>query len=323
MEAKKYLSKEKLLESINNFTLGQEHLEVNVMFVNSNFDRKEKYKVHNLLTDEKDILPTISSSLSYLKAEIEKRSFEKYDLELSMDETVQIVEYDKVINGIELLTRMDECAIDDSKALDQNTKLSTLDFIVMHLYDSKAKKSVYLFEKYVHPTSKYKTASKFTLNGKKAVLFKEEILTVNPIVDAICYDDNYYILNRKNFNSIFNFKDVFHKIISENEDNIKKSNLFVEADTFIKDCLEDGRYLPRLTKVILAKGFDSVISNKDKLPSLKEQYKLSFGITNDGKITYNNKKEISDIINVLLDHFVVSALTEKRMLAKAIEKYEI
>jgi hypothetical protein len=323
MERKNNLEKQKLLEVINNFKINQNCLEVNIMFTNSNFDRKEKYKLYNLLTDEKDILPTIENSLRYLRDEVIKRSFEKYDLELSMDETVQVVEKDKVINGIDLLLKMEECIIDDSKVVDKGTNLNTLSFIIMHLYDSKNKKSVYFFEKYVHATSKYKTTSKFTLHGKKAVPFKDEILTINPIVDAILCDDNYYILNRKNFNSIFNFKDVFYKIINENQEDIKKSKLFIESDRFIKDCMEDGRYLPRLTKVILARGFETVNSNKDKLPELKAQYKLSFQLTKDGRIKYNDKKEISDIINVLLDHFVISALTDKKMLAKAIEKYEV
>lgn len=317
-----YKNKE-LLEMINNFQVNKEKLEINVMFTNSNFKRKEKYKVYTLLTDEEDILPTIERSLENLKTEFSKRSLEEYDLELSIDETVQIVEKDKVINGIELLLKMEDSIMDASMALNEKTELSTLNFLIIQLYDSINEKSLYFFASYVHPTSKFKKASKFTLNGKKAIPFKKDILTVNSAVDAILYDDNYYIFNRKNFNSIFNFKDIFYKIINENKEIMKESNLLADTDRFLKDCMEDGRYLPRLTKVILAKGFETVNSNKAKLKKMKLQYKLSFELTNDGKITYNDKNEITDILNLLLEHFVVSALTGKKMLAKAIEKYKI
>lgn len=316
-------NQEQLLEIINNFKTKKSLLEINVMFVNSNFNRNQKYKVYTLGTKEKDILPTIEYSIKYLEEEIAKRSFEKYDLELSMDETVQTVDDDKVINGKVLLETATESKIDDKWMLDEKVNLDSLDFIIFQLYDSSNGKSIYFFQKYVHPTSKYKKTLKYTLNGREAVPFKKDIITLNPIVDAILYEKHYYIFNRKNFNTIFNFKDVFYKIINENKESIKESKLFVKADDFIEDCIQDGRFLPRLTKVILAKGFDTVNSNKKKLPALKEQYNLSFQLTKDGKIAYNDKKQITDIINVLLDHFVISALTDKRMLAKAIEKYEI
>lgn len=323
MKKKEHLNKEKLLELIEDFESNKNDLEINILFINSNFERKEKYKMYTLLTGEEDILPTIINSIRYLEQEVSKRIFENYDLELSMDETVQIVEKEKVVNCVELLLKMEVALTDDSTALDENVKLHTLDFILIQLFDSTKDKSLYFFQKYIHPTAKYKTTSKFTLNGKKAVPFNKEILTVNPIVDAILHDEHYYIFNRKNFNSIFNFKDVFYKIINENKESIIKSNLFADSDTFIKDCIEDGRYLPRLTKVILAKGFETVKANKQKLPELKKKYKLTFQLDKNGKIKYNDKSEISDIINILLDHFVISALTDKKMLAKAIEKYEI
>ena len=319
------LKKKQVLDIINDFESKIDNLEVDIIFINSNFSRKNKYKEYKLLTDghEEEIYPTIRGIFDYISNEILKRSFEKYDLELSMDETVQIVEKTKVINGNELLYRMDEVISGNDDILDDKVKLSNLNLIAIKLYNSDTKKKIYLFQRYVHPTVKYRNSFKYILNGRTAKLFKGELVTINTSVDAILYEDNYYILNRNSFNTMFNFKDVFYKIIDDNKEKITESNLFVSADKFIEDCTQDGRYLPRLTKVILANGFDSANDHKNKLPELIQQYKLSFSLKEDNRIDYTDKKQIKDIIDVLLEHFVISALTEKKMLAKAIEKYEL
>lgn len=323
MKKERWLDKAEIINVIKSFNKNPDKLEINVVFANSNFKRKEKYKVYNLLTSNKVILPTVISSIKYLEEEFERRSFEIYDLELSVDDTVQIVESDKVLNGMEAIEKMHETVKDDKQILSDKVGLKTLDFIIIQLYNAESREKMYILKKYVHPTTKYKRSFKFTLNGKEVAPFTKELLTINHIVDAILYKDNYYILNRKNFNTIFNFKDLFYKIIEDNKQVIEQSNLFYESSQFIQDCSDDGRHLPRLTKVILAKGFENVTNHKEKLPNLKSQYKLSFELTEDNKIKYGNKKEIKDILDVLLDHFVISALTNNKMIAKAIEKYKV
>lgn len=314
--------KENILNEIGDFVLEAEELEINSMFVNKNLKRNKKYIGYTALINKSNIIETILSSFQYLEKEINKRSFETYDLELSLDETVQIVEKDQVINSNEVIDEIAD-SINDERVLEENFDMSKIHFIVVQLYSNSKNKSMYFFQKYVHPTSKYKRTYKFTLHGKEAVPIKKDIITFNPIVDAVLVDDKFYILDRKSFNTIFNFKDVFYKIISENTQEIKDSGLFVSTDLFLKECSEDGRHLPRLIKVILSKGFETVKENKDKLKDLKNKYNLSFELTDDHKIKYNDKKDIPDILKVLLNYFVKSALTDKSMIAKAIEKYEV
>ncbi|MBS5886681.1 Kiwa anti-phage protein KwaB-like domain-containing protein [Clostridium sp.] len=323
MDNKIWLSSEEIIKAMKKFKDNADNLEINVVFVNSNFERKEKYRVYNLLTSNKVIMPTINSSIDYLENEFKVRSFESYDLELSIDETVQVVESNKVINCIELIEKMHNVLKENKQNLTEDVDFKNLHFIVIQLYNPEKKERIYMVKKYVHPTTKYKSTFKFTLNGKEVSPFKKDILTINYTVDSIMYNNYHYILNRNNFNSIFKFKDFFYKIIEENKEVIKKSNLFCECEQFINDCMEDGRHLPRLTKVILGNGFEGVIKNRDRLPELKSDYKLSFNLTNDNRIEYNNKSQIKDILDILLNHFVVSALTDDRMIAKAIEKYKV
>lgn len=131
----------------------------------------------------------------------------------------------------------------------------------------------------------------------------------------------FYITNRDNFNTMLNFKDVYYKIVDDNAEQIKQAELFDNAEEFIADCRNNGRYVTRLTKAILVESFKNVKDNKNKLQDIKKDYKLNLEFTDDGKIVYN-KEHVNEILNLLLEHYVTSALTDKRMLAKAIEKYE-
>lgn len=54
---------------------------------------------------------------------------------------------------------------------------------------------------------------------------------------------------------------------------------------------------------------------------LKKNHGLKLEFDSDGKIIYK-KEYVNEILNLLLDHYVKSELTNRRMLAKAIEKYE-
>lgn len=314
--------KKTILKELEAYNEQKEELEINTMFVDRKTGRKKVYVGYNALISKYDIMDTIKSSFNYIENELNKRSFEQYDLELSIDDTVQIVGKDKVINHTNVISEIAEC-IRDKRILDSDVKMQNIDFITMQLYSKSKNESIYLFQKYIHPTSKYKRTFKFLLNGKEAKPITEDIITLNPVVDAFLYNDKFYILNRKNFNTIFNFKDIFNKVINDNMEKIKKSDLFESVDKFLEDCMDDGRHLPRLTKVILSNGFDDVKLNKHKLLDLKVKHNLAFKLTKDNKIKYTDKNEISDILKLLLNHFVKSALTDKDMVAKAIEKYEI
>lgn len=136
-------------------------------------------------------------------------------------------------------------------------------------------------------------------------------------------NDCYYILNRDKFNAMFDYKDAFLNVVEENEKAIVDTNMIANASEFIEQCKNDGRYLPRLTKAILGKGFKNLVEYKSRLARIKAEYGLNIELTPDEKIVYKSPEDAPEILNLLMDHYVISALTEHRMLAKAIEKYEI
>lgn len=294
--------------------------EINIMLVNQSSSRKKIYKGFMLKTTAKDIQNVIIDSFKYIFEELDDRSLDPYDLEISFDESIQTVNKNEVIHGKEILDEITVNFDDSTVVVSNETDLAKIKFVVIQIHVNG--KNLYLFTKYIQPSSSYKTTKKYIFVGDVLKPFNEEIITLNSFVDAILLDDTYYVYNRNSFNSIFLYKDVFEKIINDNADNIKKSGILKNSEQFIADCESDGRYLKKLTKVILAKGFEQAENNKDEIPNVIKSFKLSLKISDDGELIYNGKEDLSELLNLLLSHYVIDALTSRNMIAAAIQQYE-
>lgn len=293
--------------------------EINVMLVDQNNQRKKRYKGLMLKTKLSDLQAVIDDSFSYLTGELDKRTLDIYDLEISLDDSTQMVNKADVIHGTEILGEI-TIEYNDDNVVSESTDLSKIKFMVIQIYANE--KSLYLFKKYVQPSSVYKTCQKYILSGGLLKPFTDEIITIHSVVEAILLGEVYYVFNRNTFNSMFAYKDVFARILNENADMIRKSGLLTEADQFMADCESDGRYLTRLTKVILAKGFDEVSKKKAEIPGVIKEFNLSLKASVDGEIVYRGKEDIPELLNLLLRHYVIDALTSNKMIAAAIQEYQ-
>ena len=293
--------------------------EINVMLVDQNNQRKKRYKGLMLKTKLDDLKSVITGSFTYIMDELDKRTLDIYDLEISVDESTQMVSKNDVIHGEEILQEITVDLTEDN-VVSENTDLTKIKFMVIQIYIKK--KSLYLFKKYVQPSTAYKTSEKYIFSGGILKPFTDEIITINSYVDAMLFDETYYVFNRNTFNSIFAYKDVFAKILNDNTEMIRNSGLLTEADQFVSDCESDGRYLTRLTKVILAKGFDEVTKKKSEIPSVINEFNLSLKTSMEGEIVYRGKEDIPELLNLLLRHYVIDALTSNKMIAAAIQEYQ-
>lgn len=293
--------------------------EINVMLVDQNNQRKKRYKGLMLKTKLDDLKSVITGSFTYIMDELDKRTLDIYDLEISVDKSTQMVSKNDVIHGEEILQEITVDLTEDN-VVSENTDLTKIKFMVIQIYIKK--KSLYLFKKYVQPSTAYKTSEKYIFSGGILKPFTDEIITINSYVDAMLFDETYYVFNRNTFNSIFAYKDVFAKILNDNTEMIRNSGLLTEADQFVSDCESDGRYLTRLTKVILAKGFDEVTKKKSEIPSVIKEFNLSLKTSMEGEIVYRGKEDIPELLNLLLRHYVIDALTSNKMIAAAIQEYQ-
>lgn len=314
------MKKDEIKQELATFKVAIENntAEINVMLVDQNNQRKKRYKGLMLKTKLSDLRAVIDDSFSYLIGELDKRTLDIYDLEISVDDSTQMVNRADVIHGTEILSEI-TTEYNDENVVSESTDLSKIKFMVIQIFANE--KSLYLFKKYVQPSSAYKTCQKYILSGGLLKPFTDEIITIHSVVDAILLGEVYYVFNRNSFNSMFAYKDVFARILNENADMIRKSGLLTEADQFMVDCESDGRYLTRLTKVILAKGFDEVSKKKAEIPGVIKEFNLSLKASIDGEIVYRGKEDIPELLNLLLRHYVIDALTSNKMIAAAIQEY--
>ena len=315
------MNKDDIKSKLNSFREAIENntAEINIMLVDQNNQRKQRYRGLMLKTQLDDIKEVLIDSFSYISEELDKRSLDIYDLEISVDDSTQMVKKEDVIHGDEILSQIAVQYTDDN-VVSENTDLSKIKFMVFQIYAQD--KSIFILKKYIQPSAAYKTSQKYIFSGGVLRPFTDEVITINSFVDAFLFDNYYYVFNRNAFNSMLSYKDVFAKILSDNKDMIRDCGLLSGSDEFVSDCESDGRYLTRLTKVILAKGFDEVAKKRGEVPSVIREFNLSLRTSADGEIVYRGKEDIPGLLNLLLRHYVIDALTSNKMIAAAIQEYQ-
>lgn len=314
------MDKETIKSTLSEFinAIDENKAEVNVMLVDQSNQRREIYRGLMLKTKIADIGQVVSESINYIEEQITARTLNEYDLETSIDESTQLVKKEDVIHGQEIL---DQITVNytDKNVVTKDTDLSKMKFMVLQIYYEN--RSMYLFKKYVQPSAAYKKTQKYIMSGGVLKPFTEEVITISSLVDAFLVDDIYYVLNRNAFNSIFIYKDVFKKILEDNKVMIQNSGLMQDTSQFVADCEADGRFLPRLTKAILAKGFEEVPKRKNEIKKIVADFNLSLSLAESGQIVYSGKEDVPEVLNLLLRHYVIDALTSNKMIAAAIQEY--
>lgn len=285
--------------------------------------RKNRYKAYRLNANPKTINNIIEQMLKKLEEEFCKRKIDDYDLELATDESIQVVEKNLVMesNKLEKYITLKE---DITPTLEkcENFKFNFV-AIKLLLGEGEVKQELTIYRKYNNFSANFPKAFKLHFVGGEIKELSSDILCLDSLVDAFEYNGYFYVLNRNSFNNIFEFKDVYEKIINSNKDILIKSQIIENSEQFITDCKEDGRFIKRLAKVMLANDFKEIICNKNKIKKLKVERKLNIELDKKNRIVYKDKTQAGTILNILLDHYVKSLLTNRVMLVKAIEKYNI
>ena len=315
------MNKEDVIDQINYYAENIDTVQIDIMFVQKTQSRLNKYKTLMFACREKDIEDMVVETINNMKEHLESKEFDKYDLEVSVDDVVQVIEKDKVDNHEQIISKI-TLNLTDENTIGEGTDFGKFNFLVLKISSTTDDREPIIFYKqhYKSP-AKFKNTRSYTFNGKEAKAFGKELLIISSNVDALCMGDFFYIVNRDHFNTMLDFKDVYQRIVDSNEEQIIECDVFENPEQFIVDCKENGRHVVRLTKAILAEGFKNLEINKTKLPEILSNHKLNLQLGTEGKIVYN-KDHTGEILNLLLEHYVTSDLTDRRMVAKAIEKYE-
>lgn len=317
------LKNKELGEIVNNFINSFKDVQLDIMFVQK-VSGKSRYKTYMLECTKGDMKEMIVGTLNKIVNELGKRDLVEYDLELYRDNTIQYVPRSNVIHSNEVFSQI-TTTLNESNTLNSNVKFDKLDFLVLQLYLPSAEHNkITLLKRHIKtPSNLKKKAVSMSFVGKTYKIISDSVLSIGDNVESFMVEEYHYVLNRNSFNSMMDYKDVFHKIIDKNIPAIVGTGVFTDAEGFVKACKDDGRYLPRLAKAVMQNSFSNIMAHKDNIAKVKSDYNLKVKVTPDNKIIYENPQDIPEILNLLLEHYVTSALTENKMLAKAIENYSI
>lgn len=317
------LKKEKINKIVKNFIDNFKDVQLDIMFVQKTTG-KSRYKTYMLECNKNDMKDMVNGTLSKIVDALGKRDLVEYDLELSQDDTIQYVPSSNVIHTHEVLSQI-TTTLNDKNTLNSDVKFDNLDFLVVQLYIPNIEHcKITLLKRHMRtPSTLKKKAVKLSFVGKEYKVISNSVLSIGDNIESFMIDDYHYIINRNSFNSMMDYKDVFHKIIDENVPAIVGTGVFTDAEGFVNGCKSNGRYLPRLTKAILQNSFGNIMAHKDNISKVKSEYGLTVKVTPNNEIVYERPEDIPEILNLLLEHYVTSALTENKMLAKAIENYLI
>ncbi len=140
----------------------------------------------------------------------------------------------------------------------------------------------------------------FTKLEKPALTIDEEIDCIYDIENKILY-----IINKKEFEAIFSFMEMFIQAIDDEKSNLQGKNLVDNVDLLVQKCRTDPQKVRKLYSVLVSPTLNQL--DAKKIERIDKQYSLGLQIK-AGKITIISK-DIWKILRVLADDYLVSPAT--------------
>lgn len=313
----KKILKEDLVGMINKFENKNEPL---ILLFNKE-NRKDKYKQFQINFEGKVSKEIANSYFKTLIDNIKNREVIKYDFERNDNDTIQQINSKLIVEADNINSKI----IKDEKApyVDRKTNFKKFQFIVIRYFFKMNDeiKTLTVYSKYYQPAEKFKKSFKYCFLDDEIKKLNSDILYFDGRVDAFEIENNYYIINMKSFNSIFDFKEGFNQIIEAKRSTIEKQGFLDNPNEFINDCKNDGRYNKRLCKIITSDAYESLEGQVHKLPNYFKRFKISLSLDKKNIIKYRGKEDINEILNILMRRYAIDGLSEEEMIITGIEEY--
>lgn len=296
------------------------------MFVMKKTYSKFKDKLYKLYTVEitnkvatefiniaKNQLLTTKQSLENNECKI--RNF--FDLELdsqdiSFIDVKQIETFESVINQIKQFTRLE--------TIESFEKIKRI-----HAYAIEVKtlnKSFLYFRKYQESKIITKKFITFLFYKGKFDEIKGDILIFDNLIDCFYLDETkkMYILNRVNFEQIFDFKEYYRKQTIDALKTLEESNSFEISQELANSIPTKYKIARKITKLhksgTLKISVEVLKKHKEKIPHLRYTIEKE-------KIIINDEKALEDFLNVCYDNYVEGIVSGEKYIAKSKEKLQV
>lgn len=275
------------------------------------------YKLYNTLFKEEELKDFKNIVLNTIEEALKNRVISNYDIECSADDVIEVYPSDTIEKYKEVEQRIKN---EEILSIGSKTNLERVNFIVFKLCidTDEEEKVITVIKRFNKPSTVFKQALKYRIIGNEMKRIKEDVIYLDEQVDAFEYNNTFYILNRNKFNTIFKFRDEYYKLIDNKEDYIKNTHFIDNPEDFLNKCKDNANYVKKMAKIIKNEGFENLEKNKHKVKDVIKKHKLDIKVDSNNRIIYN-EENIGEILNLLLDHYVISELSEKRAIAKALD----
>lgn len=156
----------------------------------------------------------------------------------------------------------------------------------------------------------------FADEGKLALISPKKMITLTLKVDFVVStnDGIIYILNRKNFQKIFNYYEILKKHVIE-KSNVIDAWTFIENSDFIKEKLDTGYVYKSLSKIIDDNNYLEDIKNTKPKTLKKRLLEKSSGVFTEEDFKNNklqiNRSNMEKIIKMISKGFKYNFFTDK------------
>ena len=192
-------------------------------------------------------------------------------------------------------------------------------FAIKFLYKTKdINKEIIIFNRQNPSTGLTKKANIFW-NGERFIISQDSF---SLRMDIDCFYDSetqtMYIINRKYFEDIFNFKDFYSQKAKECLNKIEAQNILTNNSAFKHICLNDSNIIFRLAKIDLSNDLIDFNTHISEIKSIIKEDELNIYFTGNNKIQIDDntsKETIKNILSLINDEYLTSRITKKNYVA--------
>lgn len=146
----------------------------------------------------------------------------------------------------------------------------------------------------------------------------KDIFTLENSLDAFVKDDTIYVANETPFSQMTGYYEKEKTKAKELLNEIKQIGILADFEGLKNHCEERISYMKRLSKV--DKGALSKL-DFDKIIALQKKRGTQFVVDmKNRKISYGNTEQLNNILDIVLDNFVTSSITNEEY--RALNKYK-
>lgn len=236
------------------------------------------------------------------------KSVEEFDPTVTLDNTYESLNIDK-IPGFDYI----KASINDTSVIDtihdlKNIILNSTAYCFLFQYDSEL---VLTFKKI---TSSYSLKNKIPIFCSEGHITEipQNIFSFDDKIDCIYFQNDLFIFSKFNFETIFSYKTAYYASAISALETLNQYGLINNYDEFKEECLKRSTIVKKFANIEkdkLVEDFRERIHQKTGINETISRFKLDVKINTQNQIEYDDVSTLSEIVNLILDNYLISLCT--------------